>query len=226
MILSAKNIFKSFNSGNKPLSILKGVDIEVKAGELISITGPSGCGKSTLLNILGTLDKPDSGELIIDKKNVFELYDKELSKLRANSIGFIFQFHHLLPEFTVLENLIIPQRLIGVSDNDARLKAIKLLKKINLFDRKDHRSNTISGGERQRVAVIRSLINNPKIVLADEPTGNLDLKNSEALIAMIESFSKEFNQTFLIATHNDKISKLCEKHYTIEDGKIIKLGNK
>jgi len=226
MILSAKNIFKSFNEGNKPLPILKGVDIEIKAGELISITGPSGCGKSTLLNILGTLDMPDSGELIIDKKNVFELDDKELSILRANSIGFVFQFHHLLSEFTVLENLIIPQRLVGVSDIDARLKAIKFLKKISLFDRKDHRTNAISGGERQRVAVIRALINNPKIILADEPTGNLDLKNSDALISMIESFSKEFNQTFLIATHNDKISKVCEKHYTIEAGKVIKLSNK
>ena len=161
MILSAKNIFKSYKNGNKVLSILKNVNFHVKSGDLISIMGPSGCGKSTLLNLLGTLDRPDSGELIVGDKNILNLNDNKLSLLRAKYIGFVFQFHHLLPEFTILENLIIPQRLIGVSENDSRIHASKLLKKVNLFERKNHKPSSISGGERQRVAVLRSLVNTP-----------------------------------------------------------------
>ena len=226
MILSAKNIFKSYKNGNKVLSILENVNFHVKSGDLISITGPSGCGKSTLLNLLGTLDKPDSGELIVGDKKILNLNDNKLSLIRAQYIGFVFQFHHLLPEFTILENLIIPQRLIGVSENNSRMHASQLLKKVNLFERKNHKPNSISGGERQRVAVIRSLVNKPKIVLADEPTGNLDQKNTDILITMIKSLASEFNQAFIIATHNEKVSKICKKHYTIEGGKIIKLTDK
>ncbi len=225
MILSAKNISKSYKNGNKVLTILKNINFHVNEGDLISITGPSGCGKSTLLNLLGTLDKPDTGELIINDKNILNLSDNQLSLLRAKNIGFVFQFHHLLPEFTILENLIIPQRLIGISEQNSRMNAINLLNKVNLLKRKNHKPNLISGGERQRVAVIRSLINKPKIILADEPTGNLDKKNTESLISMIKILAFEFNQAFVIATHNEEVSKICKKHYTIEGAKIIKLGN-
>ena len=218
MILKAKKIRKSYSTSSELLEILKGLDFEVNKGEMISISGPSGCGKSTLLNILGTLDSPDSGSLEICGKQVISLDDKAISKLRMESIGFVFQFHHLLSEFTVLENLIIPQRLMKVNEKDAKDKSLALLDKVGLNSRSDHRPSTISGGERQRVAVLRALANSPDIVLADEPTGNLDIESASQLMDMIQSLAAELGQAFVIATHNPIVASICEKNLEISNG--------
>ena len=218
MILKAKKIRKSYSTSSELLEILKGLDFEVNKGEMISISGPSGCGKSTLLNILGTLDSPDSGSLEICGKQVISLDDKAISKLRMESIGFVFQFHHLLSEFTVLENLIIPQRLMKVNEKDAKDKSLALLDKVGLNSRSDHRPSTISGGERQRVAVLRALANSPDIVLADEPTGNLDIESASQLMDMIQSLAAELGQAFVIATHNPVVASICKKNLEISNG--------
>ena len=218
MILKAKKIRKSYSTSSELLEILKGLDFEVNKGEMISISGPSGCGKSTLLNILGTLDSPDSGSLEICGKQVISLDDKAISKLRMESIGFVFQFHHLLSEFTVLENLIIPQRLMKINEKDAKDKSLALLDKVGLNSRSDHRPSTISGGERQRVAVLRALANSPDIVLADEPTGNLDIESASQLMVMIQSLAAELGQAFVIATHNPVVASICKKNLEISNG--------
>jgi|TARA_B100000686_G_C16656391_1_gene898433 lipoprotein-releasing system ATP-binding protein len=218
MILKAKKIRKSYSTSSELLEILKGLDFEVNKGEMISISGPSGCGKSTLLNILGTLDSPDSGSLEICGKQVISLDDKAISKLRMESIGFVFQFHHLLSEFTVLENLIIPQRLMKINEKDAKDKSLALLDKVGLNSRSDHRPSTISGGERQRVAVLRALANSPDIVLADEPTGNLDIESASQLMDMIQSLAAELGQAFVIATHNPVVASICKKNLEISNG--------
>ena len=218
MILKAKKIRKSYSTSSELLEILKGLDFEVNKGEMISISGPSGCGKSTLLNILGTLDSPDSGSLEICGNQVISLDDKAISKLRMESIGFVFQFHHLLSEFTVLENLIIPQRLMKINEKDAKDKSLALLDKVGLNSRSDHRPSTISGGERQRVAVLRALANSPDIVLADEPTGNLDIESASQLMDMIQSLAAELGQAFVIATHNPVVASICKKNLEISNG--------
>ncbi|MFL3051003.1 MAG: ABC transporter ATP-binding protein [Candidatus Neomarinimicrobiota bacterium] len=218
MILKAEKIRKSYSTSSELLEILKGLDFQVNKGEMISISGPSGCGKSTLLNILGTLDSPDSGSLEICGKRVFSLDDKAISKLRMESIGFVFQFHHLLSEFTVLENLIIPQRLMKVHEKDAKDRSLALLDKVGLSFRSDHRPSTISGGERQRVAVLRALANSPDIVLADEPTGNLDIESASQLMDMIQSLASELGQAFVIATHNPVVAAICKKNLEISNG--------
>ena len=218
MILKAKKIRKSYSTSSELLEILKGLDFEVNKGEMISISGPSGWGKSTLLNILGTLDSPDSGSLEICGKQVISLDDKAISKLRMESIGFVFQFHHLLSEFTVLENLIIPQRLMKINEKDAKDKSLALLDKVGLNSRSDHRPSTISGGERQRVAVLRALANSPDIVLADEPTGNLDIESASQLMDMIQSLAAELGQAFVIATHNPVVASICKKNLEISNG--------
>ena len=218
MILKAEKIRKSYSTSSELLEILKGLDFQVNKGEMISISGPSGCGKSTLLNILGTLDSPDSGSLEICGKRVFSLDDKAISKLRMESIGFVFQFHHLLSEFTVLENLIIPQRLMKVHEKDAKDRSLALLDKVGLSFRADHRPSTISGGERQRVAVLRALANSPDIVLADEPTGNLDIESASQLMDMIQSLASELGQAFVIATHNPVVAGICKKNLEISNG--------
>ena len=218
MILKAKKIRKSYSTSSELLEILKGLDFEVNKGEMISISGPSGCGKSSLLNILGTLDSPDSGSLEICGKQVISLDDKAISKLRMESIGFVFQFHHLLSEFTVLENLIIPQRLMKINEKDAKDKSLALLDKVGLNSRSDHRPSTISGGERQRVAVLRALANSPDIVLADEPTGNLDIESASQLMDMIQSLAAELGQAFVIATHNPVVASICKKNLEISNG--------
>ena len=182
MILKAENICKSYPTSAGPLEVLRDVSLSLKEGELISISGPSGCGKSTLLNILGTLDQPDKGTLEITGKNVALLDDESVSRLRSEFIGFVFQFHHLLPEFTIAENLMIPQRLLGRSEKTATDRVTELLSKVNLLPRYNHRPNAISGGERQRVALLRALVNEPGIVLADEPTGNLDVETARQLM--------------------------------------------
>ncbi|SUZ72096.1 uncharacterized protein METZ01_LOCUS24950 [marine metagenome] len=203
------------------MEVLRDVSLSLKEGELISVAGPSGCGKSTLLNILGTLDQPDKGTLEITGKNVALLDDESVSRLRSESIGFVFQFHHLLPEFTIAENLMIPQRLLGRSEKTATDRVTELLSKVNLLPRSNHRPNAISGGERQRVAVLRALVNEPGIVLADEPTGNLDVETARQLMEMIQNLAKDFNQAFLIVTHNPDVAALCERNLTINEGTVI-----
>jgi lipoprotein-releasing system ATP-binding protein len=221
MILKAENICKSYPTSAGPLEVLRDISLSLKEGELISVAGPSGCGKSTLLNILGTLDQPDKGTLEITGKNVALLDDESVSRLRSESIGFVFQFHHLLPEFTIAENLIIPQRLLGRSEKTATDRVTELLSKVNLLPRYNHRPNAISGGERQRVALLRALVNEPGIVLADEPTGNLDVETARQLMEMIQNLAKDFNQAFLIVTHNPDVAALCERNLTINEGTVI-----
>ena len=221
MILKAENICKSYPTSAGPLEVLRDVSLSLKEGELISVAGPSGCGKSTLLNILGTLDQPDKGTLEITGKNVALLDDESVSRLRSEFIGFVFQFHHLLPEFTIAENLIIPQRLLGRSEKTATDRVTELLSKVNLLPRYNHRPNAISGGERQRVALLRALVNEPGIVLADEPTGNLDVETARQLMEMIQNLAKDFNQAFLIVTHNPDVAALCERNLTINEGTVI-----
>jgi|TARA_B100000378_G_scaffold268567_1_gene255821 lipoprotein-releasing system ATP-binding protein len=221
MILKAENICKSYPTSAGPLEVLRDVSLSLKEGELISVAGPSGCGKSTLLNILGTLDQPDKGTLEITGKNVALLDDESVSRLRSEFIGFVFQFHHLLPEFTIAENLMIPQRLLGRSEKTATDRVTELLSKVNLLPRYNHRPNAISGGERQRVALLRALVNEPGIVLADEPTGNLDVETARQLMEMIQNLAKDFNQAFLIVTHNPDVAALCERNLTINEGTVI-----
>ena len=221
MILKAENICKSYRTSTGPLEVLRDLSLSLKEGELVSVAGPSGCGKSTLLNILGTLDQPNKGTLEIAGKDVALLDDESVSRLRCESIGFVFQFHHLLPEFTIVENLMIPQRLLGRSERAAADWAKELLSKVELLPRADHRPNAISGGERQRVAVLRALVNEPGIVLADEPTGNLDVDAAQQLMEVIQALAEDFNQAFLIVTHNPDVAALCERNLTIKEGTVI-----
>ena len=221
MILKAENICKSYRTSTGPLEVLRDVSLSLKEGELVSIAGPSGCGKSTLLNILGTLDQPNKGTLEIAGKDVALLDDESVSRLRCETIGFVFQFHHLLPEFTIVENLMIPQRLLGRSERAAADWAKELLSKVELLPRADHRPNAISGGERQRVAVLRALVNEPGIVLADEPTGNLDVDAARQLMEVTQTLAEDFNQAFLIVTHNPDVAALCERNLTIKEGTVI-----
>lgn len=216
-MLSTKNIVKSYGS----LQILKGVSLEVNKGEIVSIVGASGAGKSTLLHILGTLEKPDSGTLIIDNTNVFELSARKLALFRNQKIGFVFQFHHLLPEFSAIENVCIPAWIAGTNKKDAIKKATELLEILNLKDRIEHKPNELSGGEQQRVAIARALINNPAIVLADEPTGNLDSQNSKAIFDIINNLRNQLGQTFIMVTHNQELADLSDRALTMIDGKTI-----
>jgi lipoprotein-releasing system ATP-binding protein len=213
-MLKALNIHKYYGS----LQILKGVDLQINKGEIVSVTGPSGAGKSTLLHIAGTLDKADKGELFIGDVNVFKLSQRELSMFRNRNIGFIFQFHHLLPEFTAIENICIPAFIGGASKKKAEEKAMKLLDTMNLRERKDHKPSELSGGEQQRVAIARALINDPMIVFADEPSGNLDSKNADEMNELFLSLRKDFNQTFVIVTHNEKLAGIADRKLMMRDG--------
>jgi len=216
-MLKAGNIYKSY--GN--LEILKGVDLQVKEGEIVSVVGSSGAGKSTLLHILGTLDKPDKGRVWIDGTNVSTLKQKKLSEFRNKNIGFVFQFHHLLPEFTALENICMPAFIKGLSKKQAEAKAKELMEMLSIEDRATHKPGALSGGEQQRVSVARSLINNPKIVLADEPSGNLDTENSTALHTLFFELREKFNQTFIIVTHNEELAKISDRKIYMKDGKVF-----
>lgn len=213
-ILKAKNIFKSY----KNLQVLKGVNIEVSEGEIVSIVGASGAGKSTLLQILGTLDQPDQGELIIKDKDLSKVDEKEMAKFRNNHIGFIFQFHNLLPEFTALENVCIPGFIGGKNQAEVESRAKELLELLGLGSRLNHKPSALSGGEQQRTAVARALINKPAIVFADEPSGNLDSKNAEELHNLFFHLRKEFNQTFIIVTHNESFASSADRKLEIKDG--------
>jgi len=216
-MLTGKNIYKRYGS----LEVLRGVNLEINKGEVVAIVGPSGCGKSTLLHILGSLDKADMGEIVINNKTLSLLSGNKLAAFRNKHIGFVFQFHHLLPEFTALENVCIPGWLAGRNKNEVKEKAESLLKILGLVDRNENKPNQLSGGEQQRVAVARALINNPDIVFADEPTGNLDSANAQELHQLFFDLRKQFNQTFLIVTHNEELSQLSDRTLHMKDGRIV-----
>ena len=216
-MLSTNNLSKSY--GN--LNILKGVSIEAKKGEIVSIVGASGAGKSTLLHIIGTLDHPDSGKVFIDNVDVFSLSAKKIAQFRNQKIGFVFQFHHLLPEFSALENVMMSALINHVSTGNAQKKASSLLDRMQLSDRLHHKPAELSGGEQQRVAIARSLINDAAIILADEPTGNLDSANSLIIFDMINQLRKELEQTFILVTHNDDLAKQSDRILRMADGKTI-----
>jgi lipoprotein-releasing system ATP-binding protein len=220
-ILTANNIYKSFQTvKNKKLEVLKGISLEIEEKMITVIVGASGAGKSTLLHLLGALDRPDSGEVIYNKENIFKLSDDKLAKFRNRNIGFIFQFHHLLPEFTAMENVCIPQMISGLSFEKASIKSKELLETVGLSERLDHKPSELSGGEQQRVAVARALANDPQIVFADEPTGNLDSENSEGIHQLIVNLKNELGKSFVIVSHNSNLVQLADKIFEMRDGKI------
>lgn len=216
-MISAKNIHKKYGD----LEILKGITVDINKGEIISVVGSSGAGKTTLLTILGTLDRPTSGELIIDGTDVYKLNDKKLAAFRNLNIGFVFQFHHLLPEFDALENVCMPALIAGTNKKQAETKAKELLDYLGLKDRFTHKPSELSGGEQQRVAVARALINSPKIIFADEPSGNLDSKTAEELHQLFFNLRKELNQTFVIVTHNNELANMADRKLVMKDGKVV-----
>ena len=219
LLLETINIKKSYpiTKTNK-LEVLKGIYLKIYKGEIVAIVGKSGAGKSTLLHILGTLDKPDSGKIIFENNEILKRNDKQIAKFRNKEIGFIFQFHHLLPEFTSFENVLIASMISGAKNTE---KVNELLNEVGILDRADHKPSEISGGEAQRVAIARALINSPKLVLADEPTGNLDSENAEAVVKLLFHLRDKFNHTFLIVTHNEDFAKKCDRIVKIRDGVII-----
>jgi len=219
-ILVTENIYKTYQNGPQKVEVIKGIQLEVQTGEIVVIIGPSGVGKSTLLHLVGGLDKPTSGNVLIDGENIFAMNDYDLAVFRNKSIGFIFQFHHLLPEFTALENVIIPGMMHSKANSELEGNAKNMLNDVGLSERLHHKPSQLSGGEQQRVAVARALINNPRLVLADEPTGNLDKKNSEALYKLILSLNEKLNKTFIIVTHNEMMAKEASRVIELEDGKI------
>ena len=215
-MIEAKGIYKSF--GN--VDVIKGIDIHIDKGEIVTIVGASGAGKSTLLQIIGTLEKADKGEVIINGQNVSAMSQKKLAAFRNKNIGFVFQFHHLLPEFTALENICIPAYIAGISKSVALNKANQLLEYLNLTERANHKPSMLSGGEQQRVAVARALINDPAVILADEPSGNLDSQNAKELHELFFKLREQTGQTFVIVTHNPDLAKMADRTLTIKDGKI------
>jgi lipoprotein-releasing system ATP-binding protein len=216
-MIKANGIYKSF--GN--INVLKGVDLTINKGEIACIVGASGAGKSTLLQIIGTLEKPDKGKLTIDNQEIVSLNQKHLAAFRNKKIGFVFQFHHLLPEFTALENICIPAYIAGTSKKEATEKAMQLLEYMNLTNRKDHKPSMLSGGEQQRIAVARALINNPAVILADEPSGNLDSQSAKDLHQLFFDLRDKTGQTFVIVTHNPQLAEMADKTFTMKDGLII-----
>lgn len=216
MIL-AQNIHKHYGS----LHVLKGIDLEIKQAEVVAIVGASGAGKTTLLQLLGTLDKPGEGKIFINDTDVAALSDKKLSAFRNKNIGFVFQFHHLLPEFTAIENVCLPALIAGTSKSDATKRASELLTLLGVSPRADHKPGELSGGEQQRVAVARALINSPAVILADEPSGNLDSNNAQELHKLFFHLRKELNQTFVIVTHNNELAGMSDRKIVMQDGKII-----
>jgi lipoprotein-releasing system ATP-binding protein len=217
-MIVGKNIHKQFGD----LQILKGVDVEIRESEIVSIVGSSGAGKTTLLTILGTLDRPTSGELLIDNVDVYKLNDKKLAAFRNMNIGFVFQFHHLLPEFNALENVCMPGFIAKRSKRETEQRATELLEYLGLKDRLLHKPSELSGGEQQRVAVARALINNPKVIFADEPSGNLDSNTANELHQLFFNLRKEFKQTFVIVTHNPELAEMADRKLVMKDGLVLK----
>ena len=228
VLLRTHNLVKVYHSGPAEIVVLKGINLTVRRGEVVVIMGPSGVGKSTLLNIIGTLDRPTEGEVWIENMNMFQQSDEKLAEFRNRYIGFVFQFHYLLPEFTALENVLIPRMIQGNDWKKDVDRAVALLKEVGLGERLHHKPNQLSGGEQQRVAIARALMNRPKLVLADEPTGDLDQMNSEALFDLILTLNVKFQQTFIIVTHNEMFTRKAHRVIHLWDGRIVeeKVWNK
>lgn len=216
-MIEVKSLYKSYDS----LTVLKDINITINKSEIVSIVGASGAGKTTLLQIIGTLDKADKGEVWINNKNINQLKDNSLSAFRNKEIGFVFQFHHLLPEFTALENVCIPAYIAKETKKNARIKAEELLDLLNLKDRINHKPSELSGGEQQRVSVARALINHPSILLADEPSGNLDSNNAKELHNLFFKLRELYNQTIIIVTHNEELAEMSDRKIIMKDGSII-----
>lgn len=223
IILKVKKISKSYNNGEKDLNVLQDLSLKVVEKEVVTITGKSGSGKSTLLNILGSLDQPDSGKIQIDGLDILSMNNRELARLRNKKIGFVFQFHHLLSEFTALENVLIPA-WIGNFNYERKDEALFLFETLNLISKIDYYPNQLSGGERSRVALIRGIINKPKLLLADEPTGNLDEKNSLDLIDLLKKINNDLNQSIILTTHNPDVAKLGHSRYDLKNGYLRKMS--
>ena len=219
-ILQVQNIKKSYHMGRVVVPALRGVSFDVEEGEFLAVLGPSGSGKSTLLHLIGCLDRPDEGEILFEGRNVLILNDDELAELRLKRIGFVFQFFNLLPRLTALENVKIPLALAGISDKEADERARKLLEMVGLGERLNHRPSELSGGEQQRVAIARALINNPKLVLADEPTGNLDTKSGWEIVNLMRKLNEDLGQTFIVVTHDPQIAEVADRIIYLKDGLI------
>ncbi len=219
-IISCKNLSKRFKEGQLDVEVLKGISLDIQAGEKVAIVGSSGSGKSTLLHILGGLDLPSDGTVEVLDKNIASLSDTERGKLRNESLGFIYQFHHLLPEFSALENVAMPLLIRGLSVSEARSKATNILNKVGLGERLKHKPGQLSGGERQRAAIARALVTQPKAVLADEPTGNLDHKTAMHIFELMEKLNQEMQTAFIIVTHDRQLAQKMDKIYTLVDGKL------
>jgi len=223
-MLEAKNLHKSYHNGNKTIHVLKGVDLSINSGEFVAVVGPSGAGKSTLLHILGGLDDPTKGEVIFEKENIYGLSDLALCKIRNERIGFVFQFYHLLPEFTVLENVSMPVLInagSGRKSPELKKDALELLGRVGLGERATHFPNQLSGGEQQRVAIVRALINEPALLLCDEPTGNLDSKTGEGIISLVKKINLERRMSVVLVTHNLELAKVADKLYHLKDGILV-----
>lgn len=221
-MIEIRNINKSYDS----LQVLKGISLDIVPGEIVSIVGPSGAGKTTLLQIIGSLDRPNSGQVKYDNIDIFSLKDAQLARFRNENIGFVFQFHQLLPEFTLLENVAMPALIGGVKQSDAYKRAKELIAYLGLKDRENHRPAELSGGERQRAAVARALINKPKVVLADEPSGSLDSKNRQELHKLFFDLRRDMNQTFVIVTHDESLAADCDRIIKMRDGQIVDITKK
>lgn len=221
IILKGADIHRSFSTGAGVLHVLKGVDIGVRKGEILAVIGASGVGKSTLLHILGALDRPTKGRVSLNSTDVFCMSDRELAHFRNKTIGFVFQFHHLLPEFSALENVMMPKLIAGEHETSIRRKALELLSEVGLSDRADHKPPELSGGEQQRVAVARALINDPQVVIADEPSGNLDKATGEELHNLISALNRTKGQTFIVATHNQLLAQRADRIIALVEGKAV-----
>lgn len=216
-MIQLSNITKSFGS----LNVLKGIDLSIADHEVVSIVGPSGAGKTTLLQIIGTLDSPDGGRVFFDDTDVFSLHERQLSAFRNRHIGFVFQFHQLLPEFTAVENVMMPALIAGRSARDAKKEAMQILEHLRLTDRAGHKPGELSGGEKQRVAVARALVNRPSVILADEPSGSLDTQHKEELHRLFFDLRNQFGQTFIIVTHDEGLARLTDRTIRLVDGRVV-----
>ncbi|HDN67749.1 MAG: ABC transporter ATP-binding protein [Candidatus Latescibacteria bacterium 4484_181] len=223
-VLEAHGIYKSYPTADGQIDVLLGIDLEIKRGEIVAVVGPSGVGKSTLLHILGILDRPTRGQLWMDSTDVFSLSDDQLAKLRNRTVGFVFQFHYLLPELSALENVMVPGMIAGRRAEELIKPARELLSRVGLAERESHRPNQLSAGEQQRVAVVRALINNPELVLADEPSGNLDFASSRTLHTLLWELSRSLEKTFVIATHNLELASKADRVLQLSNGKIVSQG--
>jgi len=220
-LLEVRNLYKSYGNGDAKVEVVKGIDLTVEAGDTVALVGPSGAGKSTLLHIMGTIDRPSTGEVLFDGKNIFALADQPLASFRNRSIGFVFQFHHLLPEFSALENVMMPLLIGGTKKSLAEEKSRSLLDDVGLSHRITHRPGELSGGEQQRVAIARALVRSPRLLLADEPTGNLDMKTSEEVHALLYSIQRQTGISLVIVTHNEKLAAGMGRTVRIVDGRIV-----